>query len=552
MSAMTPFDNFDQVLSDFDKVEERQFLINIREFAEKFPEVVIKTFSVLLKNQALNFQLKYLILKSGSELGYPGLIPALKEVLQHEKNVQIITEAINGLAAIGSLSAYKVIIEFIKRKKGTEYRKKIEQSLKSIFIRNQLVYYFDILYCDRGDAGNIEKSSEFLIKHLSDDHVKDLLVALTSRFNKIRVETLRIIKHRPKPIYYSTIYYFFKENAPTADDELFLEMSEALINCASLSTTRMKIFQKLKIHLTQLEGDKRNVFCIVLLKLNTRETIPCAIEIYPELNFDRKLLLLEYLNPDDFRFYPDFLRNLLNHEDNQIVLAKIVEILIYAGDYKYLFETIDLERGVRKHKLLNMILEQAPDKIDDYLKKYITPAQENQILLSVVAYLLNHDVDNYFELITGVFFSGVSPEIKVLILRDINKFESHRQKLFIESILNDLQVVRDLKKDFLTSLLNVVNKKIFDEEMEGKILNQVLVLMEEAAVEEIVNFVDFFDKYTMNKKRDCKLIIDELRLVRETIIKAGIEPNLVRNINVLTRKIEEKMKLKRIPKKSGI
>jgi hypothetical protein len=43
-----------------------------------------------------------------------------------------------------------------------------------------------------------------------------------------------------------------------------------------------------------------------------------------------------------------------------------------------------------------------------YLEKFVTPTQENQILLLSLDYLVRHDADNFFDLITGFFFSGVS------------------------------------------------------------------------------------------------------------------------------------------------
>jgi hypothetical protein len=544
-TAMTPFDHFDRILSNFNRVEERLFLNNVREFAEEHPEVVIKTFSMLLKKQKLNIQLKYLALKSIRELKYPELIPTLKETLNQENKVQIISEAVNSLAAIGTLPAYKVITGLMKKQEDNDYKEKLEQGLKTIFTRNQLVYHFDVFFRDRGSVSNIDKSSEFLIKHLPDQNIKELLPGLASRFSKIRMETLRILKSRPNPIYYSTIYYYFKENARTADEELFLLMSEALVNNASLSNAKMKIFQKLKVHQEQLKGDKRNVFSIVLLKLNTREIIPHIVKTYPKLNLDRKLLLFEHLNPGDYLYYMDFIRELLRCEDNQSILAKIVEILVYANDFKYLFETIDIEKGVRKHKLFNMILEHDPEGIDHYLKKYVTPSQENQILLLSLDYLARHAADNYFELITGIFFSGVSQEIKILVLRNVNKFEPQNQRLFVESIFIDTTVVRDFKKDFLFSLLGVMNAKVFDEELEEKILNRVLVFMEEASVEELVNFVFFFEKYEINNRQDCELIINEFRLIQNTLLKSSSEQDLVRMVHVLIKNIDRKMTLKK-------
>jgi hypothetical protein len=545
MNAMTLYDHFDRILSDFNRVGEHIFLGKVREFAEKHPKAAIKTFSGLLKNQKLNLHLKYLVLKSIHELKYPGFIPALKETLDQENKAQIISEAINSLAAIGTLPAYKVIAGLIKKQEDHDYKKKLEQGLKTIFTRDRLIYHFDVFYRERGSVGSIDKSREFLIEHLPEENVKDLLPGLASRFSKIRIETLRILKFRPNPIYYSRIYYYFQENAHSADEELFLLMSEALVNNAALSTARKKIFQKLKIHREQLKGDKRNVFSIFLLKLNTREIIPYLVKIYPGLDLDRKSLLLEHLNPGDYPYYMDFTRHLLRSEDNQSILAKIVEILVCAHDFKYLFETIDLEKGARKHKLFDMILEQDPAGIDQYLEKYVTPVRENQILLPAVDYLLRHDADNYFDLVTGIFFSGVSNDIKIHILRNIDKFAPTNQMLFLETIFKDTTVVRDLKKDFLISLSGVMKAKVFDEGLEEKVLNRVLVFMEEASPEELAHFVYFFGRYEINNRQDCELIIDEFRLVLDMLLKSGTEPDLVRVIHLLIKDVERKITLKK-------
>jgi hypothetical protein len=241
----------------------------------------------------------------------------------------------------------------------------------------------------------------------------------------------------------------------------------------------------------------------------------------------------------------DFIRGLLHREDNQSILAKIVEILVYANDFKYLFETIDLEKDARKQKLLNLILEHDPEEIDHYLEKYVTPSRGNQILLLSLDYLLRHAPDNYYDLITGIFFSGVSNEIKILIVRKINKFEPQNQMLFLESIFKNTTVVRDFKKDFLFSLLKIMNAKAFEVEVEEKILNRVLVFMEEASPGELVNFVYFFEKYEINNRRDCELIIDEFRLIRNTLLKSSAEQDLVRTIHMLIKAIERKMILKK-------
>ncbi|MCP5051096.1 MAG: hypothetical protein GY940_28285 [bacterium] len=545
---MSKFNDFDLILAEFNKTAERFFLSDIRDFAQENQEVVIKTYGLLLKNKKLNIQLKYLVLKSIGQLKYSEFIPVVKDQLYREDKVRIIIEAVNSLIAMNNLPAFKVVVDFLLKNKNAEYREVLEKNLRTVFSKNQLLYHFDIFYRKRGDVNGIEKSSEYLIEHLPEDYIKDLLPALSSKYYTIRLELLRILKHRPNPIYYSNIYLYFKENIRSMDEELFLALSEALTINASLSKARIRIYQQLKEHVPKLSGNRKILFCIALLKLNTRELIHFISGVYPKLNFDLKMLVLNNFKPEDYIDYMEFVRELVVLEHNETLLDRIIEILVKANDFRYLFEILDAEAGVRKSKILNMILEHVdrePGEIDEYIHKYVTPTQDNAILHLALGFLLKHMADKYYQLIKSIFFSGASYDAKILIIRNVNKFSGYSQKEFMETVFQDLTVIRPFKKDFLFSLLGVLNEKLFDQELEEKILNRILVMMEEAHFDEIVNFIYFFDRYEINNERDSQLIIDELRLIQNTLLKSPDENNMVKMIHGLTRQIEKKMVLKK-------
>jgi hypothetical protein len=122
---MNIFDDFDLILAHFNKKEEPLFLRDIKEFAEKNKEVVIQSFSTLLKNKSLNIQLKYLILKSIGELKYIEFVPLVKDTLHLETRIQIIHEAVSSLTAIGTFSCYKVIVDFLIKHKKAEFAEKV-------------------------------------------------------------------------------------------------------------------------------------------------------------------------------------------------------------------------------------------------------------------------------------------------------------------------------------------------------------------------------------------------------------------------------------------
>ena len=308
---MSKYDDFEVILLDFNKVEERFFLRDIRDFAENHSDVVIKTYGKLLRKEDLNIQLKYLVLKSIGELKYTELIPVVRDLIQVEEKIRITIEAINSLVAMNNLSSFKVVLDFLMKNKTAEFIDTVEKKARSVYSKNPLLFHFDVFYRKRGQISGIEKSSEYLIQNLPDDYIKDILPALGSRYRKVRIELLRILKHRPNPIYYPNVYHYFKENIGTSDEELFLALAEALTVNAALSKSRIRIYQKLKGHVTEMRGNKKILFSIALLKLNTRELIHFISGVYPNLNHDLKLLVLNNFKQEDFIDYMEFVRKLV-------------------------------------------------------------------------------------------------------------------------------------------------------------------------------------------------------------------------------------------------
>lgn len=545
-SSMNIFDNFDAILAEFNKRDEPLFLRDIREFAEIHRHVVIKTFSVLLKNPDLNIQLKYLVLKSIGELKFNEFIPFLKEALHHEKKIQIINEAVNSLTVIGSFSAYKVVVDYLLKHRDAEFTERIERHLRDLFVKNPLAYHFDVFYRNRGSTSNIEKSADFLIQHLPEEFVSDILPALNSRFYNIRLGLLRLLGAKPNPVFYANIYNYFKGHYVDVDNELFLALCEALVNCASLSKARSKIFEGLKAYVADMTGIKKKVFCIALMKMSNKELIHYISAVYPQLNFDRKMLVFDNLDPAEYSHYMGFIRDLLTVENNETLLNRVVGILLQAKEIEFLFATVNDGNGLRRSKILGMIMDHDPKDIEDYMRHFVNPDQDNRVLYMAVQYLLRYAADANFELIKKTFFSGASAEIKTLIIRSVNRWDAFNQKVFMEAVFKDLKVVSGFRKDFLLSLLGVMNEKVFETQLEEKILSRVLVMMEEAPEEELVNFIYFFDKYEINNSKDRELIIDELRLWQNTLLKSGSDQNLVRMLHVLVKNIENKPKTKKV------
>lgn len=538
-------DDFDLLLSDFNKVEERFFLRKINEFAVDHKDVVTRTYSHILKEKKINIQLKYLVLKSIGELKYKEFVSMLQDLLKREEMVQIIYETVNSLVRINTLSAYKTIVHFIRVNPDGEFIANVEERLKDFFEKNKLIYHFDVFYRVRGEVKGADKSSDFLIKYLPENNIKDIIPALSSKFYRIRYEVLRILKNKPNSLYYSPIYNYFKANAKTVDEAFFLLLSEALMVNASLSTQGKKIFAALKRYMEQLDPNKKIIFSICLLKLNTKDMIGEITAIYPRLGFKWKLFVFDNLKREEYGCYLNFVRGLLPGEDSEELLSRIIEILIYARDYGHLFDVLKADRMPRRELLLHIIMEYDPPDIHFFVKDYVDGRQSDVVLSLSLEYLLRHEADEYFLLAKSVFFSAVDYSVKILIVRNLGKFSPFNRKVFMETVFKDLGVISPFKKDFLFSLLGVLNEKAFEREFEELVLGRVLILMEESGVDEIINFIYFFDKYEIENLKDMGLIIDEFRMIQNTILKSGGTDDLVRMIHVLIKNIEKRVRGKK-------
>lgn len=540
-------DDFDLLLSEFNKVEERFFIRKITEFAGEHKDVVTRTYSLILKDENINIQLKFLVLKSMGELKYKEFVSMLQELLKREDKVQIIYEAVNSLVRIDTLSAYKAIVLFIRENPGAEFTRNIEERLKELFEKDKLIYHFDVFYRERGEVKGVETSSDFLIKYLPENYIKDILPALSSKSYRIRFEVLRILKNKPNPLYYSPIYNYFKAYAKTADadEPFFLMLSEALVTNASLSKLGKKIFPTLKRHINELEPNKKIAFSITLLKFNTKDMIDEITTIFPRLDHEWKRLVFDNLRREEYGCYLSFIRGLLRTEDNEELLSRVVEILIYARDYGFLFDTLKTERTPRRELLLGIIMDFDPPDIHFFVKEYADGKQNDAVLSLSLEYLLRHAADEYFELTKSVFFSGVNYRVKTLIIRNLVKFSPFNRKAFIESVFKDIGVVGRFKKDFLFSLLGVLNEKKFEREFEELVLSKVLISMEESAADEIIDFIYFFEKYEIENLKDMGLIIDEFRMIQDTILKSGGTDDLVRMIHVSIKNMEKRVRGKK-------
>ncbi len=478
-----------------------------------------------------------MLLKIVGVLKFQSFIPLLSHLLNKEDKVRIISEILNSVTNIISIESYKLLVTFFSNPKNKNYLPKFNGYLKMFYAKSPLIYHFDLFYRDRGDVKNIELSTNYLINNLDETYVKDLLPAIYSKYKTISFEALRLFEKKPGSLFYNSINDLFLTKYEE-DNLYYKQLVKTLFNNVLVSPHKKKISVKLKDQLKILSHKRKNYFIVFLLKLDTETIINKALTIYKELEIDEKILFFNNLDANKYMFYTEFIKNKFIEEVNDKILLRIIFIFMINNEYEFVFHTTMKQKGARREKLLNLIIETGKKNLSDYFSKFLTLKEDNNILQNVIAYIMNDKPDVYYKDIISILFSGIDLKIKQKIIRSIKFFNTSNVKKVIKNILDQPNVLSFIEKDFLLMLISLQEKNTFDGLLLEQLLNYILKMMEEARQEDIINFIFFFDSFEFTKQEHKTLIIDEFKMIQKTLLRSPENDNLVSMIYKLIPKLD--------------
>jgi len=528
----------DNLIKDYKLLDENIFISRVNDIAEDDLSLVLSKIQSVLSYSETGIHLKYLLIKVIENNKSKKFIPILTKVLKTENKERIVWETLNAFVNIPTIESYKTLVGFFSEPKNKYFLHKFNSYLKIFYKKSPIIYHFDIFYRNRGDVKNIDSSGKFLIEHLNEIYVKDLLPAIYSKYENIREEALKIFEKRKSSLYFHNIDELFIKQYKSCELKYFKQITRTLFENALVSPHKKKILMKLFNYLDSLNKEKRNFFIIQLLRLDTGKIINMAIDIYGKLSVEDKLIFLNNLDPDLYSIYKFFIRELLDDEIDEKLLLKIIKILIQNKENDLLFENIGKQNEKRKELLINMIVETGVKGISDYLSVFLLPTEKNSVIFLVVGYIMNDEPDKYFLDFKNLLFSGVELVIKQRILRNIKKFNDDNIVLFIDYILDNILILKGLEKDFLLLIISLQERNVFNENLSETILNKVLMIMEESDSDGIINFVYFFDSFKIVNNKQKKLIVDELKMIQKTLLKSTKNDNTVSMIYRLIKKME--------------
>ncbi len=528
----------DSIIKDYKLIEENIFIGRIADIAKEDKELVISRIQSLLKDRKIGIHLKYLIIKIIGTLKFQIFISLLSSLLYEEEKDRIINEILNSLTNIICIESYKVVTSFFSEPKNIKLLPKFMGYLKLFYTRSPLIYHFDLFYRDRGEVKNIEVSSNFLIDNLQEPYLKDLLPAIFSKYKIISFEALKLFERKPSSLFYNCINEIFLEKHKDEEDIYFKQIVRTLFNNASVSPHKKKIFVKLRGQMKLLSKKRKNYFMIFLLKLDTNEILDEALNIYKELDIDEKLLFFINLDPAIYPVYKEFIKSNFIKETDEKILLRMISIFIKSNEYDLLFKITADQIGTRKGKLLNLIIETGTKNLSYYFSKFILTTEKDTILLIAIGYIMTDCPDAHYDIIQKTLFSGVDLRIKQRIIRNIKNFNNKNIRKILKKILNKTIILNAIEKDFLLMIITLQEKDIIDAPLKEKLLNRILQMMEETDLKDIVNFIYFFDSFSVNTPEQKTLIIDELKMIQITLLKSPKNDNLVSMIYKLIKKID--------------
>ncbi len=532
------------ILTSYNKIEERKFISEISDFAEKGRKYILPAFSEIVESESVSLHLKYLVIKTMGVLKYQEFIPILAVMKRPGEKIRIVLEAVRSLVQYGSVEAYKIIVDFIDASHNDEHREPLESQVKEMVSDTPLIYYYDILYRQKiRIQDDLYKGIDLLAENLEESDIAELSRIFETESTTLSHGLLMVMEQNPSRVYYANIYRYFTKRLKVSAEREFRLILNTLVSCALLFGSRDKIFNNLKKHIPELRGLKRNIYIMTLLRFGKDETVDYITEVYQELPAKHKAAVFDNLQ-HNFRGR-DFARQQMLLEPEELVVDSIISFLAAAGDTVFLSSIARDKPEDMKVKVLDMVLSVENQDVSEDVADFIVPGSNSESVRMVLKYILNRKADKYYDLVKDVWNSDPSADIRSTIVRNCATFNPFNREKVLEMVFDSVSEHRGPDKDLLITVSGIINSGEHDITVVRDYVNRILVMMEQAEAEEIVNYIYFFDTTEIEDADLWDLIKDELRMVQNTLLVEKKEEQMVKMIHYLIKKIDKKLLLGR-------
>lgn len=526
------------LLERFNRLEEEPFLRALGEVVAAERAAAAAEFAVLLGAAEISVQLKYLLLKGIQSFPGDDFLPAVERTLASETRARLILESLTALWRIGSIPAYKSLARFAASPSAAPLAERVQEARRQFLERHPLVYHFDVFFRRRAEVKNPESSANYLAEHLADEYFRDILPAVESPEESLAAAALLLLRRRPQPAVLPFVVRFFRTRAAALAPLLFRRAAETLTTLARSSPIRDAVFSGLSEMLPRLDEEKRRLLSILLLQLDTAAQMAVLAQHYDGFSLEEKLLFLDSFDLDQAPRFLDFARRLLRSEDHPDLLRRIVRWLEAGRDWEHFFRQAAAATPARRKCLLGLVLENSPAGIAAFLTPYLEHPDDDALLLSVVEYILEHEANSHFDSLFRILHGGAGDDVKDRIAARVGVFSAENGQRIIRSLVEERRGGAAAARRALYTILRFREMVQADPKWEEWLLDRILVRMEEAESEALVHYVHFFDKYRFPRPEQTALIVAELKLIQNTLLRSSDPQQLVKTIHLLIHRLE--------------
>ncbi len=538
MDALTAFHT---LLVNRTLFDDEAFLRRLSELSEHGGTALTAEVARLLAVPRLHAHVKYLLLKHAQRHPEALFVPAACRVVEHDPRVRLRSEAMAVLGRVATPAAYRELARYADGAV-EEGRGRAAEILAETLSANPLLFHYDVFWRPQRGRKNLSASADFLARQLPEEDLIPLLASISPPLREITGAAWQLFAARGSgPLFPSLLKVFlgWQQNLPEA---IFLEAARAVVGAAADSGFRAKACATLTRFASELPEPQRLLLQILLLRLDTPALLPGLAGRYDDLPPGTKTLFLECLDPAASEVTGNFAAHQLAGEDDPDRLARLVRLVLSQGEagLEILFRRLSREMALRRGIMLEAAIEASPPGIDRFLIPLLSGETDPHILRAALDPLLKSPADDLLPPLEQLLGSGAEAEVKSLIVRRLPRFSLSGQKRLALFLTDRFPMEREVRKDLLISLLEVLNRPGLDEEVFSRLVERVLLMMEDASLDEIVQFVYFFDRLVIPPFANIALIQGELRMMQNTLLQAGDPVGLVGKIHLLLHRLENK------------
>jgi hypothetical protein len=533
------------IIDCYQQKNEIQFIDYCKNYYANEPDNIANALRQILRTDNLNLQLKFLLFKLIGDIKIIKLIDLLLDEINTNQNLnqnhKIYIQAFHSLSQIQPMKSYLLIQETISTLHDHYLLKKFDQEIRFLYSIDPVIFHYDVFYRKKFTQKTIRNSTNYLIDHLEDHLIVDLAKRVNENSELLQNEIWFILKHRPQIQLWEFALDSFFKNLYHCTDYTFLLMSDTLLRTAFLNNKSNWLFQSLIALLPTLPETKKQIMLISLIQLNPEEIIYLLDKQYPSFSLDEKLQVFENFKHIQSENIENFILKTLKTENIKIVLEKIIQLLISHQLLGLLLNTLNEFPQNRKIVLLKIIVDLSPAGIDHFFLNMLNNSYSDDEIILAAEYLIHNYADKYFDSFFKIIKNDGRYDIKSIIFKNITAFSKNNiQKLFLEFCNTDTLLTLPVH-EFLTIVEKVTSFIVLESEIEEKIIDKILVLMEEASLDTIKYFLDFFQNYRIKSAKTSLLIVEELRMIQRTLFNTINASDYGRVINSLIQRIQRKV-----------